>query len=68
MKPFFPFYESKYRLAKLLGPPKYSTVIERAGEVIVCENRGATWLPFSPVASIKSTRGFSDEVIWRKES
>lgn len=36
----------------------------RKGQVIVCENQGADWLPFSPLATIKSTRGTSAEVAW----
>lgn len=34
------------------------------GRVTVCEQAGATWLPFEPLASIKSTKGRSAEVIW----
>jgi site-specific DNA-adenine methylase len=34
------------------------------GDVVVCEQQGATWLPFEPLASIKSTRGRSEEVAW----
>lgn len=37
---------------------------ELPGQVIACEQDGATWLPFSPLASIKSTRGRSAEVAW----
>lgn len=36
----------------------------RTGLVIVCENAGATWMPFSPLATIKSTKGKSIEVAW----
>lgn len=41
----------------------------RSGQVIVCENDGATWLPFQPFAHIKSNqtrtgRPYSAEVIW----
>ena len=38
----------------------------RSGQVIVCENDGATWLPFRPLAAVKTTRsGFkSVEAIW----
>lgn len=41
----------------------------RQGQVIVCENEGADWLPFQPFATIKSTPGTrgksqSKEVIW----
>jgi hypothetical protein len=34
------------------------------GRVIACENVGADWLPFAPLASIKSTRGRSDEAVY----
>lgn len=39
------------------------------GQVIVCENDGADWLPFRPFATIKSNsckrgKGYSKEVIW----
>lgn len=37
---------------------------DRRGQVIVCENAGATWLPFEPLATIKATRGTSQEVSW----
>lgn len=36
----------------------------RKGEVIVCEQKGATWLPFEPLMRAKSLRGTSDEVVW----
>jgi len=37
------------------------------GEVDVCENVGATWLPFTPLYSVKTTRGaVSRETCWRK--
>lgn len=40
----------------------------RRGQVIVCENKGATWLPFRPLANVKTTRRGqrSKEVIWIK--
>lgn len=45
---------------------------QRQGQVIVCENEGATWLPFRPWKVIKGTEGVnggnrSAEVIWTKE-
>ena len=41
----------------------------RKGQVIVCENEGATWLPFEPFRVVKGTggkgrSGVSREVIW----
>jgi 16S rRNA G966 N2-methylase RsmD len=34
------------------------------GQAIVCEQQGADWLPFQPLASIKSTKGRSEEVVY----
>ena len=41
------------------------------GEVDVCENVGAKWLPFEPLYTVVSTRGrrsgaYSQEAVWRK--
>jgi site-specific DNA-adenine methylase len=38
----------------------------RSGQVIVCENEGASWLPFRELASVKTTRSqqLSKEVYW----
>ncbi len=38
----------------------------REGQVIVCENEGAMWLPFRPLVEIKTTRAKrrSSEVCW----
>lgn len=41
---------------------------ERQGRVIVCENEGASWLPFRSLATIKSTKGTSVEVVWTQET
>jgi hypothetical protein len=41
---------------------------ERSGQVIVCEQDGATWLPFAHLADAKSTRGTSREVVWHQEA
>lgn len=40
----------------------------RRGQVIVCENEGATWLPFEPFHSAHSFYGKSREAIWYRES
>ena len=37
---------------------------QREGLVIVCENAGATWLPFEPLGSFKSSRGRTAEAMW----
>jgi len=41
----------------------------RRGQVIVCENDGADWLLFSPLADVKTTRARSRsvEVVWIRE-
>lgn len=44
----------------------------RLGRAIVCENKGATWLPFTPFASARATTGkrgarVSEEVVWCSE-
>jgi len=44
----------------------------REGQVMVCEEEGATWMPFQPFATIKATPGsrgksFSTEVLWRND-
>ena len=36
------------------------------GQVIVCEQAGADWLPFRPLASIKSSKGRSEEVVFTR--
>lgn len=42
----------------------------RPGQVIVCENDGATWLPFKQLADVKTTRGNyrSKEVVWHSDN
>lgn len=37
------------------------------GHVIACEQEGATWLPFRPLASIKSSKGRSSEAVWTSD-
>jgi hypothetical protein len=36
----------------------------RLGQVIVCEQEGADWMPFRPLAAAQTTRGRSKEVVW----
>jgi hypothetical protein len=38
----------------------------RSGQVIVCEQVGATWLDFRPFRNFKGLRGVSKEAIWTK--
>ena len=44
-----------------------------AGQTLVCENRGADWLPFMPFMNAKATpgsrgRSYSQEVLWANEA
>jgi hypothetical protein len=41
--------------------------LELPGSVIVCEQVGATWLPFQPLASIKSSKGRSVEIVYTRK-
>jgi hypothetical protein len=59
LAPLFPFYGSKWRDARRYQGPRHGRAIEPFA--------GATWLPFEPVASIKSTRGRSEEVAWMQQ-
>lgn len=36
----------------------------RKGQIIVCENKGACWMPFDGLCHARSTTGTSKEVIW----
>lgn len=38
----------------------------RSGQVIVCEEEGADWLPFTKFRTMKATRGKISEVFWYK--
>lgn len=43
-------------------------VLSRRGQVIVCEQEGADWLPFQPLAALPSHRGaVSAEVVFMQE-
>lgn len=73
------FVDPPYEQAGKLYRAKFTNYLaladwcqHREGQVIVCEQEGATWLPFQPLASIRSTPGkygknFSPEVIWTSE-
>lgn len=53
-----------YRFGKVDHDQVGAWAKDLPGDIVVCEQAGATWLPFEPVASIKSTRGRSEEVAW----
>lgn len=36
----------------------------RHGQVIACDAPGATWLPFEPLGSFKSSKGRAEEAVW----
>ena len=39
----------------------------RRGQVIVCENTKATWLPFQPLIQLSGQKHTTTEAIWRNE-
>jgi site-specific DNA-adenine methylase len=40
---------------------------QRQGQVIVCENSEANWLPFRPLKQLQGQRHKTVEVIWEKD-
>lgn len=63
----------EYRFCKTNYPHLADWCKERSGQIIVCENDGAKWLPFSYLASAKAnnSRGLArqtHEAIWTNES
>lgn len=57
-----------YRFRKIDYPALAVWCRELPGSVIVCEQAGATWLPFEAMATVKSTRGVSEEVAFLRGS
>lgn len=62
-------YRVKFKKHKELG----CWARKRKGQVIVCENEGAEWLPFQPFMWIRSSSGkhgktYSTEAIWTNDS
>jgi hypothetical protein len=53
----------RHRLSKEDYPRLAGWCLDLPGDVVVCEQHGANWLPFEPLATIKSTRGTSAEVV-----
>lgn len=58
------FYRVPFRAFDTLG----EWCETRRGQVMVCENSGADWLPFQPLGSFKSSKGRSQEVLYLKET
>ena len=54
------FYRKKFDRHIELG----KWAMERKGQVIACEGPGATWLPFEPLGTFKTTKGTSKEFIF----
>lgn len=42
-------------------------VLKRQGQVMVCENVGADWLPFQPFTTVNGQKRSSTEAIWTNE-
>lgn len=65
-----PPYVDKGRYYRINNVKHYEIadwVYNLPGSAVVCENAGASWMPFELLASIKSTKGVSHEVVYRKE-
>jgi hypothetical protein len=61
-----------YRFHSINYPDLGQWCRSRSGQVIVCENAGATWLPFRPFRTVKALEGRrggkrSEEVIWTND-
>lgn len=64
---FDPPYVDKgkyYRFPFTEFPALAEHIRSRRGQVIVCEQEGADWLPFRPLGSFKSTKGRTSEVVY----
>lgn len=57
-----------YRMRSIDYPRLAEWVQGREGQVIVCENEGADWLPFRHLADIKAQSGTSDEAMYLDDS
>lgn len=55
-------YRVKFSAFDQLGP----WCLARKGHVIVCEGADATWLPFKPLGSFKSSRGKAAEAVFTR--
>lgn len=53
-----------YRFSQVDYPSVGAWCRTLPGQVIVCEQEGATWLPFQSLAVIKSTKGTSAEAVY----
>ena len=63
---------SRYRYSKVDYPALAEWCRERRGQVIVCEQEGATWLPFAPFRAAKTMEGCKGsksikEVLWTND-
>lgn len=57
--------KGKYYRVGFLDFPRLETWVQsRCGHVIVCEHASATWLPFTPLGSFKSSRGRAEEGVY----
>lgn len=56
-----------YRHSAVDYPALATWTRSRLGRVFACEQAGADWLPFEPLAVIKSTKGTSAEVVYRQQ-
>jgi len=67
-----PYVGAGHRYRKSASPVVHADLAlwcqQREGRVIVCEQLGADWLPFQPLATIRTVGGVSREVVWTKRA
>jgi len=59
---------STYKEKKINYPFLAQWCSERQGQVIVCENSKADWLPFKPMITVKGMKHITTEAIWSNMS
>lgn len=57
-----------YRFRSVDYPALGAWIRDISGLVIVCEQAGASWLPFAHLGDVRSTLGTSDEVVFVRDS
>lgn len=58
------FYRVPFTAYETLG----AWCMNRSGQIIACEGPGASWLPFEPLGSYKSSKGRAEEYVYSREA
>lgn len=65
--PPYQFGGEHYKINNIEYQPLATWCKERMGQVIVCENSKASWLPFRQMAALNGAYGTTQEVIWSNQ-